>query len=206
MRTLDAQFELFNVAHVSGWGLGRREKTKTALPSADGLRRKGAESGNRFFSQRPSRTLRPCVKPVFPRGIISHPPEWGMRQGSEPPGWWRSGGAGENEKQWERSKGVLENKGHHFFDGCKSCAFCVQISTNSALKGAKTARFAQNEANVFTSQGEAGIMTKSRLDWPSICQTPGSRRLWAQSFALREARDLHLHSLPRRRNFHRGLW
>ena len=72
MGTLDEQFELFNVAHVSGCGLGRCEKIKTALPSTDGLRRKGAQSGNRFFSQRSSRTLRLCVKPVFPRGIISH--------------------------------------------------------------------------------------------------------------------------------------
>jgi len=72
MRTLDAQFELFNVAHVSGWGLGRREKIKTALPPAGGLRRKGAQSGNLFFSQRPSRALRLCAKPVLPRGIIAH--------------------------------------------------------------------------------------------------------------------------------------
>jgi hypothetical protein len=96
MRTLDAQFELFNVAHVSGWGPGRREKIKTALAKA--LRRKGAQSGNRFFSQRPSRTLRLCVKPVFPRGIISHPLGRGMRQGSELPGWGRSRGVVENAK------------------------------------------------------------------------------------------------------------
>ena len=71
MRALDAQFELFNVAHVSGWGRGGCEEIKTALPSADGPKRKGAQSGNRFFSQRPSRTLCLRVKPVLPRGIIS---------------------------------------------------------------------------------------------------------------------------------------
>ena len=70
MRTLDAQFEHFNAAHVSGCGLGTCEKIETALAKA--LRRKGAQSGNRFFSQRPSRTLRLCVKPVFPRRIVSH--------------------------------------------------------------------------------------------------------------------------------------
>jgi hypothetical protein len=79
MRTLNAQFELFNVAHVSGWGLVRCEKTKTALAKA--LRRKGAQSGNRFFSQRPSRTLRLCVKPLFPRGITSRLLGWGNASG-----------------------------------------------------------------------------------------------------------------------------
>jgi hypothetical protein len=96
MRTLGAQLEHFNAAHVSGCGLERCEKIKAALAKA--LRRKGAQSGDRFLSQRPSRTLRHCVKPVFPGGIISHLLGGGMRHGSELPGRWRSRGAAENAK------------------------------------------------------------------------------------------------------------
>jgi len=46
------------------------------------------------------------------------------------PAWRRSGGARENTKQLEQSQGVLENKGHHFFEWCKLCASCTRISTN----------------------------------------------------------------------------
>jgi hypothetical protein len=80
------------------------------------------------------------------------------------------------QKQWEQSEGVLENKGHHFFEWCKLRAFCVQIYTNRTLKGAKTARFAQNEAKTFTLQGEAGIVTNSRLDRLSACRLRGGER------------------------------
>jgi hypothetical protein len=58
---------------------------------------------------------------------------------------------------------VAENKAHHFFEWRKLCAFCAQITTNYALKGAKTAQLAQNEVRAFEPQGEAGQMTRSRL-------------------------------------------
>jgi hypothetical protein len=52
------------------------------------------------------------------------------------------------QKQWERTQEVFENKEHHFFEWCRFGVFCAQISTNYALKGARPAHSAQNEARL----------------------------------------------------------
>jgi hypothetical protein len=52
------------------------------------------------------------------------------------------------QEQWKQSQEVVENKGYHFSGCCKLRASCAQISTNHSSKGAKTARFAQNEAKL----------------------------------------------------------
>jgi len=40
MRTLDAQFELFNVAHVSGWGWGREDASRFGTARLVEIRRR----------------------------------------------------------------------------------------------------------------------------------------------------------------------
>ncbi len=67
------------------------------------------------------------------------------------------------QKQWERSQGVLENKGHHFLAGCKLRAFCAQIDTNQTLKGARNRAFCENEVRAPESQRHNETVTSSRL-------------------------------------------
>ena len=75
------------------------------------------------------------------------------------------------QEQWERSEEVAENKALHFFDDCKSRAFCVQINTNCASKLAKTTHIAQNAAKISKPQGRIGTMSNTRLHTSA---SPGS--------------------------------
>jgi hypothetical protein len=66
---------------------------------------------------------------------------------------------------------VVENKGYHFFDLCKLRAFCVQNNTNYASDGAKTPRFAQNEAEPKLPQNAARKTTNCRLHKSAIARS-----------------------------------
>jgi hypothetical protein len=59
---------------------------------------------------------------------------------------------------------VLENKGHHFFEGCKYRVFCAQINSNRTPKGANDATFCENEVKTCDSQRDGMTVTSSRLD------------------------------------------
>jgi len=59
---------------------------------------------------------------------------------------------------------VLENKGHHFFEGCKFRIFCAQINSNVTPKGANGAIFRENEVKTCDSQRDGMTVTSSRLD------------------------------------------
>jgi len=68
----------------------------------------------------------------------------GASSGKDGRAWPKSPGRGNPEdrerirKSWEQSQGVLENKGHHFFEGCKYRVFCPQIDSNLTPKGSKS--------------------------------------------------------------------
>src|SRR5271157_1081989 len=77
----------------------------------------------------------------------------------------RRGNPGDCEKirkSRERSQGVLENKGHHFFQCCKLGAFCARIRSNLTPKGAKRGTFCENEGRIWHSRSDAVKVTNSR--------------------------------------------
>jgi len=88
----------------------------------------------------------------------------GVRRDSNLPGWRKSAGAEKNAKQWERTQGVLENKGHYLFERSKLRAFGAQFSSHQALKGATNSAFCQNAPKPSGSQAKAETGTNSRLD------------------------------------------
>ncbi len=82
-----------------------------------------------------------ALNPSFERFDTTHVPAvaWdpGMRQGPTLPRVGNPEDRGELQKPRKQSQGVLENKGYHFFQGCKLRAFCAEMSPNLAPKGAR---------------------------------------------------------------------
>ena len=93
----------------------------------------------------------------------------GASSGKDGRAWTKSPGRGNPEecerirKSWERSQGVLENKGHHVFEGRKYRVFCAQINSNLTPKGANDATFWENEVTTCDSQRDGITVTRSRL-------------------------------------------
>ncbi len=94
----------------------------------------------------------------------------GASSGKDGRAWPKSPGRGNPEdrerirKSWEQSQGVLENKGHHFFEGREFGVFCAQINSNFTPKGANDATFCENEARTCDPQCDGMTVTISRLD------------------------------------------
>ena len=69
------------------------------------------------------------------------------------------------QKQREQSQGVIENKGHHFFERYKLWAFDTPIYTRRMRRGAKTVRLAQTSRSCPSADGHPETMKMREAPW-----------------------------------------